>query len=284
MTPLVVCITVATLGAAPGPGRPLPPAGAGAILLDARGDQALFGLPDPEPPRSDDVPRMVLERWEGDAQGPAPLGDERVSHARFLDDARLVVTTPVGELVVVDVRGAGRVTLDVDVRGAAGSTADGRVLVYARGEAPWLEIWRLDEGGGPRPVTTTMGPAWSPAISPDGRTVVFASARSGVPALWRTVDDGAPVQISSLGVTSRPDEVPRVDPFPASLGAPIVAADRVVFEGRRGVHVVDLTGRVLATLPRAHAPHWGLGEGIGVVLDGRLRVLDAVSPVDGGGR
>ena len=281
---LLWAIALASLAAGP-PGKPLPMTGQGAVVLDGRGEQLLLGHPLPSLPNADPAPRLRLERWTGGGCAETPLGATPVSTARFLDSARLVVTTPDRRLLIVPLDGRPPRLVDRSVTGVAGSTPDGRSLVYSKGDAPDQEIWRLDPGTGPRQLTRGMAPAWSPAMSPDGRVVVFASMRSRLPAVWRIgVGDGEPpvpgdargspplpVMLTALGVVSRPGEAPAVSPFPASPGAPLVLAGRLIFEDRDGVHHMTLEGGDLRTLPGARAPHWRVpGRSVAVVKAGRL--------------
>ncbi len=244
------------------------------FVADVEGDRVLLARPIPAPPNTD-VPLRVETRYlERGAAVPSPLASETLSFARLLPGGRFVAVRANGELV--EVRDGAVTVLDRDVVGAVGASADGAHLVYCKGEAPALEVWRHDAGGS-RPVTTDMAPAWSPAT--DGRAVVFVSARAGAPALWRVDGAGAPRQLTNVGVTFAPGRPPpTLEPFPDSMGPPLLAGGLLVFESTGAVHVLSDAGRPLRVLPGAASPHWITpGRVIGVVAGGR-RVAVEVAP------
>lgn len=239
------------------------------IALDAQGDRVLFGTPAPVEGAGDVGLRLAIElRVKGQ---PAPWRlTEAVEQARLLTDGRALVTTPQHALLEVDLATGATRALDTDVVGAVGASPDGRHLVYCRGEAPELEVWRLDrQGGAPQPVTTGMAPTWSPAIAEDGR-VVFTSSRSGVPALWLAEPGQAPRQITNLGARFEPGRAPTLSPTPAALSPVVFGRGVIAFEAAGAVHLVDAAGRALRQVAGA-APHWITpGRALGVVVDGRV--------------
>ncbi|GMV40565.1 MAG: hypothetical protein AMXMBFR64_22810 [Myxococcales bacterium] len=255
-----------TTGALTAPAeRPLP-AFAG-LLLDVDGDRILVGTPLPAPENADPMMEMTVRLLVRGVPTPWPLDDRPLSHARLLPGGALGITMR-GDLVVAD---ATVTRVDGEAIGPVGASADGRTLVYCKGEAPSLEVWRADYDGGwtTRPVTTAMAPTWSPAVS--GDSVVYASAHSGVAALWRA-DGGAPRQLTNRDVTFTPGQAPHLDPFPASLTPTLFDGDRIVFEGEQGVVVMTGEGRVLRQ-ETGRVPH-RLGLGYGVVRGNAIHPLE----------
>lgn len=252
--------------------QPLPPLPTGAVVLDVQGVHVLVGQPEPAPKASDAPLRMRVTLFTAGKARASALDDQHVGYARFAGQ-RIVAVSPSGTLFETAMApNAAAVTLHDHVSGAVGISRDGRTLVYARGDAPDLEVWRIDRGSAPQPVTRAMAPAWSPAVSANGQTVIFASARTGFPALWRVDGNGEPRQLTSLSARAEVDQAPQVDPFPAALTAPLVADGHVVFEGRNSVHVFTLEGAHRRSLPGAAAPHFRVG-GVGAVTGGRIAPL-----------
>lgn len=258
--------------AAAEPSHRLPDLG-GSRLLDVEGDRVLAGLPDDAPPNADPVMRMDVRLFVGGQRAPWPAAAQPAAHARLLPGGRALAVTPRGALLLVE--GDVARPLDVDVVGPIGASPDGTLLVYCKGEAPDLDVWRLDLGAGATParVATDLAPAWSPAIAPDG-SVVVASARSGFPALWRIEAGGTPVQLTNRDVTASVGVPPVLSPFPASLTPTLFDGERVVFEGEAGVVVADRDGRVLRQTPGASVPHWRAGRRAGVLAGAHVVDLD----------
>jgi hypothetical protein len=242
------------------------PAGEAGRLLDVAGDRALVGIEEPALPNADPAMRMAVRLYERGREVAWPLKDRPLAHARLLPGGLVLALTPSGALLEVDPATRSVRQLDDGVAAPIGASPDGAHLAYAKGDAPELEIWRMERASGvPVQVTTDMAPAWSPAVGPDGRTVVFASGRSGQAALW-VQGDGAP------RVVVPPEEGPSL--FPASLTPTLFDGTRVVFEGEAGVVAAWLDGRVDRVPGGASVPHWTKTGEAAVVVGGRVRILE----------
>lgn len=255
----------------------LPALGPGARLLDVEGDRVLAGVPDEAPANADPVMRMEVRLWQGGVPQAWPAEAQPAAHARLLPGGRALAVTPRGALLLVDGSGAsgpaGSVrALDEQVVGPVGASPDGARIAYCKGEAPDVEVWRLDLLAGARPVRVTadLAPAWSPGVADDG-SVLVASARSGVAALWRVDRDAAPIQLTNRDAVVAPG-APPLAPFPASLTPTLFDGDRAVFEGEDGVVVTDREGRVLRKLPGASVPHWRPGRRAAAVTGSLVEV------------
>lgn len=253
------------------------------LVLDADGPHVLTATPRPAPANTDPVLRMEVRLERAGVAVPSALDARDWSFARLLPDERFIGVTTDGRLWVSPLTpGAptpASAWLDEGIEGAVGSSPDGRHLVYCRGAAPDLEVFRADDGR-VRRVTSDMAPVWSPAISPDGRRVVFVSAKTGVPALYRVDDGQAPRQLTNVGVRPQPGVVPTLAPYPDALTPPLLGPAHLVFESRGAVHILDLDGRTLRVEPGATSPVWlEVGRKIGVFRPGAKTPEGIVLPV-----
>ena len=246
----------------------------GAVFLDARGTDVLIGTPDTPPPDSDPELKMMVRLETGGRKRPWAFADRAVSHASFRGDHAIVVVTPDGALVDVP-RAAGRAetTLDRDVMGPVGSSADGRFVVYAKGQAPDTDIVWLDRASGVKaPVSSGFAPAWSPGVAADGQLVVFVSGKTGRPCLYVAVRRGD-------AALAAPSRIPlKSEVFPASLSPTRVLGDRVAFEGERGSYLVTLDGQHADFKAGAKAPAWLEPGRLLGVLEGQALVAWRPSP------
>ena len=258
-------------------------ANAQTLVLDATGDTRLVATIQPAPENGDPALHLSAHVERHGKAVPTALDGRDVSFARLLPDGRFLAITPAGALQIGALRpGAvsdGAVqnddrvfTLDTGVFGAVGTSPDGRHWVYCKGaggDTADGEVYRIDDGR-VRRVTSGMAPAWSPAISPDGRRVVFVSAYSGVPVLYVQDQDAAPVALVNGDVHPQRGVVPVLAPTPDALTPPLVSADRLVFEARGSVHILDTRGHTLRVLSGRVSPFWAEAPGkLGVfVLDG----------------
>lgn len=243
------------------------------VVLDADGDRVLIGEILPAAPNSDPALKLQLHLEQGGRRLTSALDGRVLSFARLLPGGRFLGVTPEGRLFSAKLKdGSDEKTIDERVQGAVSASPDGRHLAYCKADGEdRIEVFRADDGR-PSRVTTEMQPTWSPAVSPDGRTVVFVSARTGVPALWQVRAAGPARQLTNVGVVSRPGVTPVLSPFPDALTAPLVAKDRIVFEARGAVHLLDGNGKPLRILEGAVSPTW--------VKSGRtLRIFRAGSSV-----
>jgi hypothetical protein len=208
------------------------------VLLDLRADgAALFGRVRTPLPNADPE-RVVLLRSElGGAPIAGGLEGAAVLDARFSDEG-LVVLGLDHVLRVHPPRGA---PLELDAQAYGPLSVEGAFVAYVRGEMPDLEVARADaRTGAVEPITQSMAPTWSPALSPDGREVVFVSGVEGAPRLYRS-GGGAP------------RELPRTERFPTAPSAPRWRGETLFFEDERGVGAIDLAqGRLLHDAPGAH--------------------------------
>lgn len=265
-------------------GLALPAVGAAqTLVLDVDATHVLAATPRPAPANTDPVMRMEVRLERAGLTVPSALDTRDWSFARLLPDERFVGVTTDGRLWVSPLKSAAStqagVFIDEGIEGAVGSSPDGRHLVYCRGSAPDLEVFRADDGR-VRRVTSDMAPVWSPAISPDGRRVVFVSAKTGVPALYRVDDGQAPRQLTNVGVRPQPGVVPTLAPYPDALTPPLLGSAHLVFESRGAVHVLDLEGRTLRVEPGATSPVWlEVDRKIGVFRAGAKTPEAIVLPV-----
>ena len=106
---------------------------------------------------------------------------------------------------------------ELDQHANAPLAVRGTMLTYARGQAPDLEVVRVDtRGGSPEQLTQDFAPVWNPALGPHGE-VVFVSGRDGGPALYRVRAGHAPVRLVDEGH------------FPSSLVPPEIEDGHLVF-------------------------------------------------------
>ncbi len=226
--------------------------GATLLDLDAAAGRALVGLATPAPVDADPLLLMRVRYLDRGEPQEWPLHDQVLRYAGLLPGGGFIATLANGTLLEVPAGGGPPRRLDTEVMGAVAVSRTGRFVVYCRGQAPELEVWRFDlERGESTPITRDMAPTWSPGVSPDGQTVFFASARSGVPALWRVAlgpgpghgDD--PVQLNNLGA----DPLGMLEPTPEGVTATVVTPDAVIFDGRSGSVRLDWSGAMQETRP-----------------------------------
>lgn len=161
-----------------------PSVGAPVILdIDTKG-ATFLGAPRPAPGATDGPLRYDLVWPVETGKAPPWPSDQPVRDARWAGDGAAWIVGGHGVLYLVEPTGRRARRHKGVEAGLAVAPDDGWVAVVA-GEAPELELYRVDRAGGPaRPLCEDMAPAWSPAVSADGAQVAFVSARFGRPELW----------------------------------------------------------------------------------------------------
>lgn len=256
------------------------------LVLDARADGTiLVGRADPVPLDTDPV-RTLRVRWIANRQElPWSQAGRALRDAHLLPGGGALIVTDDGTLSILADPGPTSVAIPVDrdVTVPLSVTSDGRFAAYARGEAPDLQVVRLDIAHRTTQVLSpALEPAWCPAISADGEAVVFVASVGGFPELHRVeVRTGAHSRWS-VGGTKRSG----VALVPNGPSAPVLLDDVLVFEtddglvalARDGSTLASVVGaRALAYVPEAgvflaHAtPEGGALRSISLAEPGRLR-------------
>lgn len=252
------------------------------IFATAPDGSVLYGRLATIPPPASDVRPAYEIRYLARTPGaaPVPLGTS-LADAAFIQAGRpLAALIHVsGELVLLDPdRPAERAVLDRDVSPGLGISPSGASLVYAKGQLPEFDIWRLDlDTGGaslpspkapPARLTHDDAPDVLPAFSPDGERIAWVSSRTGVPSIWLMARDGSSSrQLTNIGL--RPDRAldpARLLPSPERRSPPLWGAGLLVFESGDGVHAIAESTAALAwSLPGASGLGWLVpGEEIAV--------------------
>jgi hypothetical protein len=196
-------------------------------LVDLRDDgAALVGREEPVPENADPLRLLRLLWIEAGVARPWTYDGVPVQAARFGPDGGVWVATRERQLVWLSAPGAEPETRDEDVLAPLSVSVDRRVVAYARGVVPELEIARAEHGvGRAAALTRGLAPAWAPALSADGRRIRFVSAAEGAPALYE-VSLNAGVRLL-LG----PDRLPG---FPVGPDAPVWRRSGLAFAGPDG--------------------------------------------------
>jgi hypothetical protein len=227
-------------------------------LLDVASDGALLVSRElPAQPDSDH--ELALAARVIDGKGAATPLPAPVQDARFVPGSREVFAVSSGGELLRMVEGEAPVRLDIQAHGPLAVGA-GRV-VYARGEAPDLEIVAWERGSGAVvPLTRGMAPAWSPAVG-EGGEVVFVSARSGLPELY-AVGEGEPRKLTDRAGGE-------AVPFPSSPQGPRLAGGVLYFEEQGAARGVEVSSGKLVWSVEGGGTPIPLGGGAVLLARGR---------------
>ena len=184
-----------------------------ADLVDGRGDDLLVGI-DVDAPEHSDAVRTVFVDWShaGNAVD-APWGDEAIADARIVSDATVIWLTVTG-VVRESVIGGDTVDLAHDANGPLGISPSGRYVAWTAGEAPEVDVRRLDRATGAVDVIAPDEvPSWSPVPFDDG-SVAFVLIRDSLPQRAVVEADG------TLRIETRWSDLASVGAVPTGPGLP----------------------------------------------------------------
>lgn len=209
---------------------------------------------------------MVLDRQGRRLDVRLP---ERIQDARFSPDGgALAVIDRADELVLVNLRDGGARRLDSGVFPGFAFSNDGRMMAYAKGDAPMLDAHLIDlRTGSIRRLTHIQRPTWGFAFDPGDRTLAFVYSPLGFPSIYTlAIDGGRPAAMTNVGVTSGAGVA--LAPFPDGRKPPIWVHGLLVFESSKGAHAVGRDGTVVWDRPGASRVFRAGDDAVHYRLDG----------------
>jgi hypothetical protein len=236
------------------------------LVETAQDGRVLAGHRRPVPPQSS--ARLVYDPVLFDAQGqkvPLPaLGG--LQDARFAPppSLRMALLDAQDRLWLWDGSSPGAEQLDDNVFPGFGFSHAADVLMYSKGAAPELDVWRYELLSAQRvQLTDKQEPVWGFAFSPDDTRVVFVGSQGGFPSLYTMgVDGTALARLTHRGLRSGEQLQPQVlAPVPDGRTPPVWGPNAVYVENAEGVHAIDFQGSVLWSAQGASELHRGRAPG-----------------------
>ena len=234
--------------------------------------QVLLGRPLPVPPNG--TFRLVFEPALVERDGRAAVASlpERVQDARFSPDGlALLLLDQDDALLVLDLPSGALSPIDEKVFPGFAFSSDGRLIAYAKGEAPMLDAYVYDrEAGTARQLTSSQLPVWGFAFSPDDATLAFVYSPLGFPSIYTVaVQGGEPRAWTNVGLSLRDVRAgASLAPFPNGRKPPQWVHGVLVFESHQGVFGVGPEGAVVWERPGANRMFRAGADTVHYHLDG----------------